>query len=479
MSTLSRDKQIWWALLLLAVTFLTQQCAAIKWLGLNNYSQLTEGRLQAEFFCNRMRQLDVLNRKQFKFCKKFAVERSDAGAVSAVIKSAHITVETCQKQFRHFRWDCSVLRHVPELAPELKSLTAEQALVHALSGLVLSTTFADECSRGLIRRCGCGRQPTWLARERPQQQFHFDGCHTNLRMGQRLARKFLGASRSGGGRGRRIGRGRRRGGRGGRRGAGRRSQRREHRRRKVQLEGHGSRSDRSRGRSKFRKFVQMVNRYNYNVGIEASRLSEAVRCKCHGSSASCAIRTCHKVLHRRNYQHLEHTYIRRYNRDPLDVLLEMYDKKLRKTVYSESGYLGYEEPCSQEDRSSNPLRAEPKCENYKVVSGMPTKNDVLLFHEHSLDYCHLRDGRFPGTQNRECLPDGSPAAQRILKSATAGPKRREIVCSVMCCGRTYRNVTEQHEGTHEECQKSSCKLLTNPYRQFSRNACAIVRLCLI
>ncbi|PAA91992.1 hypothetical protein BOX15_Mlig019668g1 [Macrostomum lignano] len=297
-----------------------------------------------------------------------------------------------------------------------------------MSGFVLATTLANDCARGVIANCPCGAEPRWLRARWPEVRFSLEGCHTNLRMGQRLARQFLGF-------------------------AGKRKR---------------ARRRRPRGRrtvKTFDRFVKKVNRHNYRVGIRATKHSEAVRCKCHGSSASCTIRTCHKVLHQRGIQMIPSAYVRRYEDDPIDFLINLYDKQnLRRTIFDERGYQGYEERCTEADRQagSNPLAAKPLCESYKVVPGLP-RASVLLFKEHSLDYCSRREDVYPGTSNRECLPDGSPEAQQILASDT-GERRREILCSVMCCGRPYRNVTVSYPGNHPDCKAKSCRLLQNPFR---------------
>ncbi|PAA50968.1 hypothetical protein BOX15_Mlig009018g1 [Macrostomum lignano] len=412
-------------------------CGCIKWLGLHSSGQLTSADTGSRF-CRIQLRSEVLNRRQAKFCRK-----SGHATVSAVIRAAQLTIASCESQFRNFRWNCQVLKSVPDLAPELRSLTAEQALVHALSGLALATTLSTECSRGLSPSCGCGSRPDWAVARKPEMQFKFEGCHANLRAGQRLARRFLSAG---------AGAFKRR----------RRRRPRQGRRRRRQRNRPNPAKKSSGVVQTYDQFAKMVNAFNYRVGIRAARHSEAVQCKCHGQSASCTVRTCHRILYRRNQQLLASAYIRRSDVDPLDLLLELYDRKLRRTVFDETGYQGYEEPCSEADRLPNPLRGQPACEAFKVVPGLPKEN-ALLFHEHSLDYCSIREGRFPGTAGRECLPDGSPEAVQLIRSGS-GERRREILCSVMCCGRTHATANYTYPGNHPECQHKTCRLLSNPFR---------------
>lgn len=132
-----------------------------------------------------------------------------------------------------------------------------QAIVSA--GITYSLTQA--CSRGSLQNCACdyNRYERFsdieLARQQNTNQrvWHWAGCSDNLAFGIRLSKQFLDAS------------------------------------------ARESRLSRTAGKSRA-SLKEMMNEHNNRAGREAIKRLMRLKCRCHGSSGSCQLKTCWRVL---------------------------------------------------------------------------------------------------------------------------------------------------------------------------------------
>uniref|UniRef100_A0A915BGK9 Protein Wnt n=1 Tax=Parascaris univalens TaxID=6257 RepID=A0A915BGK9_PARUN len=73
-----------------------------------------------------------------------------------IIRASQSTVSTCQKIFADRRWNCSSILLAPHLKPDLTKGTKEQAYVYALSSAAVTHHVAKACVSGDLPYCPCG-----------------------------------------------------------------------------------------------------------------------------------------------------------------------------------------------------------------------------------------------------------------------------------------------------------------------------------
>ncbi|XP_056281234.1 protein Wnt-16 [Pseudoliparis swirei] len=198
------------------------------------------------------------------------------------------------------------------LGPEASSGTKETAFIHAMMAAGLVHAVTRSCSHGNATRCGCGAGP--------RGAWRWGGCSDPLRYGIRFSRQFIDDGAA-----------------------------------------NGSRS--------------AMNRHNSETGRQAVVRTMAARCRCHGVSGSCAVKTCWKTL----------------------AAPELVGAHLKER---------YERSTRLWDRSGRKTR----------------RKDRLVFLNKSPNYC-LADARrgVAGTRGRRC-------------SRTSGGADG---CVLLCCGRGY------------------------------------------
>ncbi|KAL3084317.1 hypothetical protein niasHT_035143 [Heterodera trifolii] len=73
-----------------------------------------------------------------------------------IISAAALSVDLCQSTFADRRWNCSTVLSAPNLTNDLTTGTKEQAFVYALSSAAVTHQIAKACSSGQIANCPCG-----------------------------------------------------------------------------------------------------------------------------------------------------------------------------------------------------------------------------------------------------------------------------------------------------------------------------------
>ncbi|OUC41406.1 wnt family protein [Trichinella nativa] len=291
----------WSSLLLTIVVILlySRSTDSIRWLALGQSNKLWN---HAQH-CPRTR----FERKRYglagiqtRLCKRHA------DLMPIIMKSASQSVMVCQQQFKNYRWNCSSVRQVPKLPPDLTKGTREQALVYALSAAAVAHGIAKACSSGTIAYCPCGNAVSGAKFD----DYIRKGCSDNVPYGQKIINHML-----------------------------------------------------------------------------------ELKCKCHGVSGSCNLKTCWKVL------------------PPLIQIGEMLRKKYSRAA--EVRWLN--------GGNSARYNVEP----YALV-GRVTEDDLVYIRK-SPDYC-TEDRRVGsiGTQGRTC---------NATEQSSAG-------CDSMCCGRGHEIVFE-------------------------------------
>ncbi|VDN06451.1 unnamed protein product [Thelazia callipaeda] len=194
-----------------------------------------------------------------------------------LIQASQTTVSTCQEIFSDRRWNCSSVLRAPNFKFDLTKGTREQAFVYALSSAAITHHVAKACVSGDLPYCPCGlNSPATSA----DATYKWKGCSDNVLYGQRVSREWADASW------RRKWR---------RPGNGSTYSKRNH---PELLDDwvyiNGDISDRKSGADLPPR--ARMNEHNNEVGRQITQESLYRKCKCHGVSSSCNVRTCWNTL---------------------------------------------------------------------------------------------------------------------------------------------------------------------------------------
>uniref|UniRef100_A0A915Q4D6 Protein Wnt n=1 Tax=Setaria digitata TaxID=48799 RepID=A0A915Q4D6_9BILA len=344
-----------------------------------------------------------------------------------IIRASQTTVATCQKVFADRRWNCSSVLRAPRYKSDLTKLkifsgTKEQAFVYALSSAALTHHVAKACVSGDLPYCPCGlNSPTASA----DASYKWKGCSDNVLYGQRVSREWADASWR----------------KKWRLGNLTAASRRDHRDNMhcllcSQSTGYDAGSflqelldDWAYINIEFseRKSVAdlppraRMNEHNNEVGRQVTQESLYRKCKCHGVSSSCNVRTCWNTLP-----------------DVHEIALKLRER------YAEASSLP--ELLAQSGYADKAMRGELSKQHLvmKTFSDQDLLKQVYL--RNSPDYCveDSRTGSY-GTMMREC---------NVTSSAANG-------CSSLCCGRGYHTrqmfVEEQCQCKYVHCCYVKCK----------------------
>lgn len=292
-------------------------------------------------------QLKGLNKKQQKFCKK------NVELMESIRIGTQLAYSECQYQFRLRRWNCTMINPLSmEFLGDavLNRGTQEAAFVHAVSAAGVAYQVTSDCSKGLISRCGCDQ----TADIRDSKKYVWRGCSDNIRYGILSSKEF------------------------------------------VDSGDRGRFSNNSLQR-------RAMNLHNNNAGREALETNLEYKCKCHGMSGSCNLKTC-------------------YNKMPAfrkigSILKDKFDGAAEVRI----------------DMDSSRPQISRRHAQYKKH----TKAD-LVYMDPSPDFCEpdWRNGIL-GTHGRRCNVRSDDLDE----------------CNLLCCNRGFRTIRRQFR---EECE---CKFI--------------------
>ncbi|KHJ45377.1 wnt family protein [Trichuris suis] len=310
---------------------------------------------------------------QTKLCKRHA------DLMPIIMKAASLTVTVCQQQFKDNRWNCSSVKYVPKLTPDLTKGTREQALVYALSAAAVTHGIAKACSSGLIAYCPCGN----VADDFKEQNYVRRGCSDNIQYGQKVSKewtklsrpKMQGKQRFNGNRNRRLFR--------------------HDTDDSVYAKGDSDLFYVHQEEEAALTPQARMNQHNNRVGRNVIGQMLETKCKCHGVSGACNLKTCWKVL------------------PPLSHVGAALKGRYRRAT--EVRWLS--------GGNSAHYDVEPF-----ALFGRVTEED-LVYIKKSPDYC-TEDRRVgsQGTRGRAC---------NVTMHTSAS-------CDSMCCGRGHVTVVDQH-----------------------------------
>ncbi|XP_068724214.1 protein Wnt-8b-like [Montipora capricornis] len=253
--------------------------------------------------------------------------------LTIVRAGAYKGLTQCQRLFRNEIWNCSVdnMKVYHGQLPIFVKRTSpyanrETAFLHAISSAAITYEITHQCARKKIPGCGCGKTG-----KLPQDQsnWRWGGCSDNIKFGKKAAKQFI-----------------------------------------DKLE------DGNDARAAF-------NLHNNEVGRNAVQASLKQRCKCHGVSGSCNLKTCWKQLS--TFEAIGAALKQKYNTAESVIFLNGELQKQRRKRYT----------------------------------SITSKDKKLVYLNASPDYCTRNEtAGSPGMLGRACSSDSvSPEKCRSLCNA--------------------------------------------------------------
>uniref|UniRef100_A0A914GVF1 Protein Wnt n=1 Tax=Globodera rostochiensis TaxID=31243 RepID=A0A914GVF1_GLORO len=316
-------------------------------------------------------ELKGLSPGQKRICELF---KDHMHAVGSGAKQA---IFECEWQFRNNRWNCSTPQELKgHIGPIHKKGTREAAFTYAILSAGVTHEIGRRCRQGHLRSCGCSGSENSPNRNLQQQNggvnedWTWSGCGDNIDYGYRFSRDFIDVR---------------------------------------EKEENTKRSAEWLGRS-------LMNRWNNEVGRKIVKRHTKPKCKCHGVSGSCNLKTCWMQL----------PPIRQ-----IGNILQAKYRQAKRIQINSRGNMQFDEPLAMLDASTatrHQRQQQQRRKNRALTD--------LVFLDVSPDYCRIdrTDGTI-GTQGRVCSND--PHASNS--------------CDLLCCGRGFESHIE------ETVSKCNCK----------------------
>ncbi|KAG5326772.1 WN10B protein, partial [Pseudoatta argentina] len=292
----------------------------------------------------------------------------------AAIKGLQSAITECQNQFMWHRWNCSSLTpssRTQQSSVLLKRGYRETAFAYAISAAGVAHNVARACSMGRLLSCSC--DPLHYLDNPPTTTrditFKWGGCSHNLEYGMEFSRQFLDT------------------------------------------------------REKAGDIQSTVNLHNNQAGRLALANNMQIRCKCHGMSGSCELKTCWKIV------------------PEFRVVGKVLKNRFRNAVLVTQSNLGSVIPSN---RIRGSRRRQKQKQKKRRGGGRKRKlrdlPNQLYYYQRSPNFCEQDPTLdIPGTAGRRCN-----------KTSTGGDG-----CSDLCCGRGY-NVVRQRRTERCRCKFHWC-----------------------
>ncbi|GAB0088954.1 Protein Wnt [Sergentomyia squamirostris] len=356
------------------------------------------------------RTIPGLTKEQIELC----LRASDV--TMAALDGLELAIQECQNQFRWHRWNCSSLSNKsrnPYASNLLKRGYKESAFAYAIAAAGVAHNVARACSQGKLLACGCDpsinrrglskylresiledRIPNTLnsveayanpsldkrkLRSRLASRWKWGGCSHNMDFGAEFSELFLDA------------------------------------------------------RERAGDIQSQINLHNNRVGRKAVANNMVIRCKCHGMSGSCQLKTCWRSA------------------PDFQVVGKVLKQQFRRAVLVDQSNIGNGPPMvvvshkNKKRRKNRPPR--------KSQAGRGSRDEMrklensLFYYQRSPNFCEKDlNSDIPGTSGRRCNRTSSGSDS----------------CASMCCGRGYSLIREQrverchckfHWCCYVECQR--------------------------
>nr|ALL53299.1 Wnt10 ligand [Thamnocephalus platyurus] len=282
------------------------------------------------------RNIPGLTNEQVRLCRK------SPDATNIAVQGLQQSVYECQFQFQKHRWNCSSLSKKsknPQASVMLQRGYRETAFAYAISAAGVTHAISRACSQGDLVSCGCDRPNSGFA----GQDWKWGGCSHNVEYGVKFSRSFLDV------------------------------------------------------KEKAKDMQSQINLHNNQAGRLVVSHNTEMKCKCHGMSGSCEMKTCWRAT----------PDFRRVG----TILKDRYDY----AILIDQSALG-------NGARGNPKRLLPR--NRRKT---PSETD-LLYYERSPTFCEAKaDVGFPGISGRRCNRTSTDVDS----------------CDSLCCGRGYNTIRQR------------------------------------
>ncbi|OAF67932.1 Protein Wnt-10a, partial [Intoshia linei] len=295
------------------------------------------------------------HKRQYRVC------RVNLHLMALIRKTALKTIELCQETLKHNRWNCSSVLRAPNYNVDLTSGRKELSYIQALSAATLTHVMATECKSGRLDECSCNLHKDESFVNLPDYNFKnldpfqsinsrymtnsmsdIENCKNYIKYAQEISLQLTDA---------------------------------------IYKNKNGTITKRN--------IKSLIGMHNHRLGRSIVLSSMTTKCRCHGVSGSCSVKTCWKAL----------------------IPLEDIAKNLKKK-YDDAVLVLHKGKGKKRHLIANDMLH---------VNRILSSND-LVYSEISPDYCSRNhfDGS-DGTQHRFCIPNNSTS----------------IGCGSMCCGRGH------------------------------------------
>ncbi|XP_076822550.1 protein Wnt-3a-like isoform X2 [Clavelina lepadiformis] len=304
--------------------------------------------------------------KQHRYCSH------NIELMPSIARGIKLGIDQCKYQLKNRRWNCSTLplrrsrpnRKKGVFGPVLETASPEAAFVHSIAAAGVAHAVARACAEGSLTSCGCDK------RSRVEKgNWRWRGCNEDVEFGIQVSREFADARDQG-----------------------------------------------NDGRA-------IMNRHNNKAGRMVLRDKMQLKCKCHGLSGSCELRTCWWALPDFNE----------------------VGKKLKRM------YLDASEMKVKHHQEARGIVASlvPKFQEFPP----PQETDLVFFNK-SLNFCNKNPRLgIEGTKGRLC---------NATSSGVDG-------CDLLCCGRGYNTAQktriESCRCVFEWCCHVECEQCVTPYEE--------------
>ncbi|XP_015118575.1 protein Wnt-10a [Diachasma alloeum] len=300
----------------------------------------------------------------------------------AALKGLQMAIAECQHQFTWHRWNCSSLTassRTQKSSVLLQRGYRETAFAYAISAAGVAHSVARACSMGRLISCGCdpssytGRTP---AKARGTH-WKWGGCSHNLEYGMEFSRQFLDS------------------------------------------------------REKAGDIQSTVNLHNNQAGRLALANNMQIRCKCHGMSGSCELKTCWKVAP--DFRQVGKTLKDRFR----GAILVAQSNLGSVTPLTRIRGSRRRRPDRRGQKKFRPGRDNNSGSKKKKTPGLAKQ---LFYYQKSPNFCERDPYQdIPGTAGRRCN-----------RTSPGGDG-----CASLCCGRGY-NVVRQRRIERCRCKFHWC-----------------------